>query len=83
MVIHYLSKEMSILESTGVAACGTYVSAEKFGDNMTSKRESVTCGNCLRSRIYRELPDLVTCKRCGRIVGCDYRGRKHKCGCGK
>lgn len=21
------------------------------------------------------------CKRCGRIVGCDYHGRKHKCGC--
>ena len=23
------------------------------------------------------------CKKCGRIVGCDYRGRKHKCGCPK
>ena len=21
------------------------------------------------------------CKDCGRIVGCDYRGRKHKCRC--
>ena len=21
------------------------------------------------------------CKHCGRIVGCDYRGRKHKCYC--
>lgn len=21
------------------------------------------------------------CKHCGRIVGCDYRGRKHKCEC--
>lgn len=21
------------------------------------------------------------CKKCGRVVGCDYRGRKHKCGC--
>ena len=24
-----------------------------------------------------------TCKHCGRIVGCDYRGRKHKCGCNR
>lgn len=23
-----------------------------------------------------------TCKRCGKIVGCDYRSRKHKCDCG-
>ena len=22
-----------------------------------------------------------TCKHCGRIVGCDYCDRKHKCGC--
>lgn len=21
------------------------------------------------------------CNKCGQIVGCDYRGRKHKCGC--
>lgn len=21
------------------------------------------------------------CKHCGRIIGCDYRGRKHECGC--
>ena len=21
------------------------------------------------------------CKKCGRIVGCDYHGRKQKCGC--
>ena len=21
------------------------------------------------------------CKKCDRIVGCDYRGRKHKCDC--
>ena len=24
-----------------------------------------------------------TCKHCGRIVGCDYHGRKHKCGCNR
>ena len=24
-----------------------------------------------------------TCKHCGRIVGCDYRSRKHKCGCNR
>jgi len=24
-----------------------------------------------------------TCKHCGRIVGCDYRGRKHKCDCSR
>ncbi len=23
------------------------------------------------------------CGKCGRIVGCDYRGRKHKCDCEK
>jgi hypothetical protein len=23
------------------------------------------------------------CKHCDRIVGCDYHGRKHKCGCEK
>ena len=78
---HYLSKAMSILESTGVCACGIYVSAEKFGDNMTSKRADVTCGNCLRSRIYRETKNQSRCGRCGRIVGCDYRGRQHKCNC--
>lgn len=21
------------------------------------------------------------CNKCGRIVGCDYRGEQHKCGC--
>ena len=23
----------------------------------------------------------LKCNKCGRIVGCDYRGRKHKCDC--
>ena len=77
---HYISKEISILENTGRAACGIYVSRKKFGDNVTRNRTNVTCGNCLRSKIYRRLLDLVTCKH-GKIVGCDYRGRKHKCDC--
>ena len=80
---HYISKEISILERTGRAACGLYVSRDKFGDNVTRNRKGVTCGNCLRSRIYKQTKDQQTCKRCGKIVGCDYRGRKHKCDCGK
>ncbi len=81
--VHYIDKNMSILESTGVCACGVYVSAEKFGDNVTHSRQKVTCGNCLRSKAYRQGRDLVKCTKCDRIVGQDYRGRKHKCNCGK
>ena len=77
---HYISKEISILESTGRAACGIYVSRKKFGDNITRNREDVTCGNCLRSKVYRRLPDLVTCEH-GKIVGCNLYGRKHRCNC--
>ncbi len=79
---HYISKETSILDATGRAACGIYVSREKYGDNVTRNRENVTCLSCLNTRIYRQLPDLVTCEH-GKIVGCDYRGRKHKCDCRK
>lgn len=78
---HYLTREISISKIKGVAACGIFISCEDYGDDMTNKRIDVSCGNCLRSKIYRKLPDLVTCSKCGRIVGCDYRGRKHKCGC--
>ena len=77
---HYISREISILENTGRAACGIYVSREKYGDNVTRNRTDVTCGNCLQSKIYRRLPDLVTCEH-GKIVGYDYRGWKHKCDC--
>lgn len=83
MKIHYLSKELSILQHSGVAACGIYVSREKFGDNMTTNKQDVTCRNCLRSRIYRRMKDQQKCRHCGRIVGCDMNGRKHKCNCGK
>ena len=77
---HYLTNEISISKIKGVAACGLYVSRERFGDNVTNNRENVTCGNCKRSRIYRQVLDLVTCKH-GVIVGCDMNGRKHKCKC--
>lgn len=79
--IHYISKEISILESTGIAACGIYVSREKYGDDVTRNRQDVTCKNCKRTRIYKQTKDQQTCKRCGKIVGCDYTGRKHKCDC--
>ena len=79
---HYVSKETSILDATGRAACGIYVSREKYGDNVTRNREDVTCGNCLRSKIYKQFPDLVTCKH-GATVGLDSTGRKHKCDCRK
>jgi len=78
---HYLTNEMSMSKIKGVAACGIFVSREDYSDDMTNIRTDVTCENCLRSRIYRQMPDLVTCKKCGRIVGCDYTGRKHKCKC--
>lgn len=78
--IHYLSKEMSMFENKGVAACGTYINAEAYGDNMTGNREDVTCGNCLRSKIYKQTKDQQKCKH-GKIVGCDMNGRKHKCKC--
>ena len=81
--IHYLPKDLSILGSAGTAACGMYISEKLFGDNMTTNKQDVTCGNCLRSRIYKETIDQQTCGKCGRIVGCDYRGRKHRCDCGK
>ena len=79
MKTHYLTNEMSISKIKGVAACGIFVSREDYGDDMSSKRADVTCGNCLRSRIYRKVKDQQKCKHCGRIVGCDYRDRKHKC----
>jgi hypothetical protein len=79
--IHYIDKTMSILGSIGVCACGIYVSAEKFGNNITSKRKDVTCGNCKRSRAYMQTTEQQKCNKCGRIVGCDHRGRKRKCGC--
>ena len=50
---HYLTHEISLSKIQGVAACGIYVSREKFGDNVTSDRRSVTCGNCKHSRVYR------------------------------
>ena len=31
----------------------------------------------------RNEQNVQRCEHCGRIVGCDYRGRKHKCNCGK
>ncbi|KKM28204.1 hypothetical protein LCGC14_1567030 [marine sediment metagenome] len=49
---HYLTHEISLSKIQGVAACGIYVSREKYGDNVTSTRVDVTCGNCKRSRIY-------------------------------
>ena len=55
---HYLTREISISKIKGRAACSIYVSREDFGDNVTSDREDVTCGNCLRSKIYRQLPIL-------------------------
>ncbi len=50
---HYLTHEISLSKIQGVAACGIYVSREKYGDNITSTRADVTCGNCKRSRVYR------------------------------
>lgn len=79
---HYLTREISISKIKGVAACGIYVSREDFGDNVTDVREDVTCLSCKGSKIYRQLPDLVTCKH-GKIVGLDSTGQKHKCDCGK
>ncbi len=79
--VHYLNRNMSILESTGVCACGIYVSTEKYGDNMTSKRKNVTCGNCKRSNSYKQKPNRQACNYCGKIVGCNYKGKKHKCAC--
>lgn len=80
---HYLTREISISKIKGVAVCGIFVSREDYGDNITDKRADVTCGNCLRSRIYQKIKDQQTCRHCDRMVGCDYRGRKHKCSCGK
>lgn len=79
--IHYIDKNMTVLESTGVCACGIYVSREKFGDNIAKDRTKVTCGNCKRSRAFRQTTDQQKCHLCGKIVGCDYKGRKHKCDC--
>lgn len=79
---HYISKELSIWEHKGRVACGVYVNSKLFGDNVTSKREGVTCGNCKRTKIFKQTKDQQTCEH-GKIVGCDYRGRKHKCNCGK
>jgi hypothetical protein len=31
----------------------------------------------------RSKKDQVTCNKCGRIVGCDIKGKKHKCECGE
>lgn len=78
---HYLTNEISISKIQGVAACGIYVSREKFGDDVTSERQDVTCGNCLRSHAFKQTTEQQTCGKCGRIVGCDYRGRKCKCKC--
>lgn len=50
---HYLTHEISISKIQGIAACGIYVSREKFGDNVTSTKADVTCRNCKRSRVYR------------------------------
>ena len=77
---HYISKELSILKHTGRAACGIYVSREKYGDNVTRNREDVTCLHCTNTKIFRQVKDQQTCKH-GKIVGCDYTGRKHKCNC--
>ncbi len=81
MTTHYLSKELSIHEHKGRTACGMYVNTRLFGDNVTSVRSKVTCGNCLRTDIFRQAKNQHICRRCGRIVGCDVNGRKHKCNC--
>ena len=53
--VHYLNKTMSISKDAGIAACGIYISRKGFGDDMTANRQDVTCGNCKRSKIFRQM----------------------------
>ena len=44
------------------------------------KTISLSCGAKMRTP-EQDKKNQQTCNKCGRIVGCDYHGRKHKCGC--
>lgn len=83
-VKHYLSKELSIFEHKGKAACGVYVNQKVFSeDKVTTNRKGVTCKRCLASHIYKKTKHQQLCPKCNRIVGCDLNGRKRRCNCGK
>ena len=82
--VHYFSRELTIFEHKGTAVCGTYINKRMFvGDRGTTNRREVTCENCKRTRLFKRAKDVQECCRCGKVVGCDKNGRKHRCRCGK
>lgn len=83
-LVHYFCRELTVFEYKGAAACGTYVNSKMFvGDRGTTNRKKVTCKNCKRTHLFRKTKYQQKCNKCKRIVGCDYRGRKHKCDCSR